>query len=84
MSFTRLLTRMPPNWWYLVNRKSFNLSNKLLPVTPGRRSGTPTDASLVMAIHRLMLSAIHIGDDSDWSVYSLMLSMILEFTNAQM
>ena len=35
-------------------------------MTPGRRWGYPTDASVVMDTHRLLSSAMHSSDGSDW------------------
>ena len=40
-----------------------------------RRQGTLTDAPALMAAHRLLLSAMRSNDDSDWPVYSFMLSL---------
>ena len=41
----------------------------LIPVTPARRIGTPTDASAVLVAHRLLSSAMRCSDDGDWLVH---------------
>ena len=43
---------------------------------PKRRLGTPTDASAAMVAYRHLSSAMLSNDDSDWPVYSLMLSLL--------
>ena len=39
--------------------------------------GTLTDASAVMVAHRLLWSAMHINDDDDWPVNSVILSSMI-------
>ena len=44
-------------------------------MTQRRRWGTQTDASAVMAVHRLLSSAMRSNDDIDWSVHFLISSL---------
>ena len=50
------------------------LTNQLIPVTPGRRWGTPKDASAVMGVHRIRSFAIRSSVDRTRKVNSLILS----------
>ena len=52
-------------------------TNYVTLVTLKRRWDTPTDASAMMVVHRLLSSAMRSNDDDDWPVHSLMLSLPL-------
>ena len=44
-------------------------------MTPKHCWGIPTDASAAMVAHGVLSTAMHINDDNDWPVHSLMLSI---------